>query len=48
MSVVQIRDNRMQKFRIYMDRIIKGEEDSSKEENIDCPVCGCGECQVGK
>lgn len=37
-----------QAFKAYMDRVIKGEEDISKEENIECPVCGCGECRVGK
>jgi DNA-directed RNA polymerase subunit RPC12/RpoP len=35
-------------FKTYLDRIIKSEEDTSKEENIECPVCGCGECKVGK
>ena len=35
-------------FKTYMDRIIKSEEDTCKKENIDCPECGCGECQVGK
>jgi len=35
-------------FKTYMDRIIKSEEDTRKEKNIDCPVCGCGECKVGK
>ncbi len=35
-------------FKTYMDRIIKSKEDTSKEENIDSPVCGCGECKVGK
>ncbi|NNK86393.1 MAG: hypothetical protein HKO91_12675 [Desulfobacterales bacterium] len=35
-------------FKTHIDRIIQSEEDISKEENIDCPVCGCGECKVGK
>ena len=37
-----------QAFKAYMDRVIKGEEDIRKEKNIECPVCGCGECRVGK
>ncbi len=35
-------------FKSHMDRIIKGEDAARKEENIECPVCGCGECRVGK
>jgi len=35
-------------FKSYMNSVIKGKGDTSKEENIDCPVCGCGECKVGK
>ncbi|MCP4368228.1 MAG: hypothetical protein GY797_09005 [Deltaproteobacteria bacterium] len=35
-------------FKTYMGKIIKGEEDTGKEKNIDCPVCCCGECKVGK
>lgn len=35
-------------FKAHMDRIIKSDGDTRKEENIDCPVCGCGECKVGK
>jgi len=35
-------------FKSHMDRVIKGEEDTIKEKNIECPVCGCGECRVGK
>ncbi|MDX2439453.1 MAG: hypothetical protein QNK40_02795 [Desulfobacterales bacterium] len=37
-----------QAFKAYMDRVIKGEEDIRKEGKIECPVCGCGECRVGK
>jgi DNA-directed RNA polymerase subunit RPC12/RpoP len=35
-------------FKSYMDRVIKSQEDIEKEEKIECPVCGCGECGVGK
>lgn len=35
-------------FKSHIDRIIKGKEGSLKEEKIECPVCGCGECRVGK
>jgi len=35
-------------FKSYMDRVIKGEDTTREEKNIECPVCGCGECKVGK
>ncbi|MDY6791144.1 MAG: hypothetical protein SWH54_07740 [Thermodesulfobacteriota bacterium] len=35
-------------FKSHMDRVIKGEKGNRKQEKIECPVCGCGECRVGK
>jgi len=35
-------------FKAYIDRIIF--EDKNKQDNqpVACPVCGCGECSIGK
>lgn len=35
-------------FKSYMDRVIKSEDTIREEKSIECPVCGCGECKVGK
>ena len=35
-------------FKTYMDRIIPAEKKSTENKTIACPVCGCGECSIGK
>ncbi|MBW2490089.1 MAG: hypothetical protein JRE65_02930 [Deltaproteobacteria bacterium] len=34
-------------FKTYIDRILKEDKDTGNKK-IDCPVCGCGECHIGK
>jgi len=34
-------------FKTYMDRILN-EGKISENKRINCPVCGCGECHIGK
>jgi len=33
-------------FKAYVDRIVPDGKKSEMREKIDCPVCGCGECNV--
>lgn len=35
-------------FRTFMDRVLHGEGASREQEGVDCPVCGCGACKIGK
>jgi hypothetical protein len=35
-------------FKTYVDRLIPPDMNSEKNESITCPVCGCGECNIGK
>jgi C4-type Zn-finger protein len=34
-------------FKTYMDRILNEGKDTENKK-IDCPVCGCGDCHIGK
>ncbi|MCK5195215.1 MAG: hypothetical protein KAQ71_15490 [Desulfobulbaceae bacterium] len=34
-------------FKKYMDRVIQDEQKLSGKQEIECPVCGCGECRIG-
>ncbi len=33
-------------FKTYVDRIVPDEKDSKMKQEVNCPVCGCGECRV--
>jgi hypothetical protein len=35
-------------FKAHIDRIIPADNKREKSEPINCPVCGCGECRIGK
>jgi len=35
-------------FKTHMDRVIENNDTARKDKNIECPVCGCGECKVGR
>ena len=35
-------------FKTYMDRVI-GRDDAGREKtDMECPVCGCGQCHISK
>jgi len=35
-------------FKAYVDRILPPEKDGEENQPIACPVCGCGDCKIGK
>ena len=35
-------------FKAHIDRIMPPEAKREKNRPITCPVCGCGECSIGK
>ncbi|MBW1840880.1 MAG: hypothetical protein JRI75_03695 [Deltaproteobacteria bacterium] len=35
-------------FKTFMDRVLHEDRDAGEKEGADCPVCGCGECRIGK
>lgn len=35
-------------FKAHIDRIIPKDKPKQKEKPINCPVCGCGQCSIGK
>ncbi len=35
-------------FKTFMDRIIPPEGEIEEEQPVQCPVCGCGTCEIGK
>ncbi len=35
-------------FKTYMDRVLKDETGLRKIKDVNCPVCGCGECKIGE
>jgi len=35
-------------FKAFVDRLVKPEPADRQKEKIQCPVCGCGECRIGK
>jgi hypothetical protein len=35
-------------FKAHIDRIIPTDKPKQKEKPINCPVCGCGQCSIGK
>ena len=34
-------------FKQHIDRIINGGQKMPSNQDIECPVCGCGECRIG-
>lgn len=34
-------------FKRYVDRVIQGGQNIPEKQDIECPVCGCGECRIG-
>ncbi len=35
-------------FKTYVDRVLSPNKDTEESQPIACPVCGCGECNIGK
>lgn len=35
-------------FKTYIDRLLHTDDKSSKNQVPECPVCGCGDCKIGK
>ena len=35
-------------FKTYVDRVLPSDKDTEKKQAVACPVCGCGECNIGK
>ncbi|NOQ20830.1 MAG: hypothetical protein GQ571_12795 [Desulfobacterales bacterium] len=35
-------------FKTYVDRVFPPDKDTEESRPIACPVCGCGECNIGK
>lgn len=36
-------------FKVYVDRLTSGSgAPSSGDRKAECPVCGCGECRIGR
>ena len=33
-------------FKKYVDRVLGENKKSDLEEKVECPVCGCGECDI--
>ena len=35
-------------FKAHIDRIMPSDKQREKYKPINCPICGCGECSIGK
>jgi hypothetical protein len=35
-------------FKAYVDRMLGEDRSTRNSVEVSCPVCGCGECKVGK
>ena len=35
-------------FKTYVDRVLPSDKDTEEKQAVACPVCGCGECNIGK
>jgi len=35
-------------FKAYVDRILPEEQKNAEAPKIECPVCGCTKCAIGK
>ena len=34
-------------FRKYVDRVMESGQKLPEKHDLECPVCGCGECRIG-
>jgi hypothetical protein len=35
-------------FKAFVDRVIHPNDRESSDRDVACPVCGCGECRIGR
>jgi len=35
-------------FKFYMDRVLHDEKGPKESKTVGCPVCGCGDCRIGR
>jgi hypothetical protein len=35
-------------FKAYIDRVVPEEKKKEDKQPLTCPVCGCGDCRIGK
>jgi len=35
-------------FKAYVDRLLPEDYEKAENTKTECPVCGCGDCQIGK
>jgi hypothetical protein len=35
-------------FKTYMDRVLATGQAPRNSKDIECPVCGCGDCKIGQ
>ncbi len=35
-------------FKAYLDRVMRENQNAHQHIEESCPVCGCGECKIGK
>ncbi len=35
-------------FKLYIDRVLADGKEPAEDVKGPCPVCGCGECKIGK
>jgi len=35
-------------FKSYMDRILRDEKGPKESKAVECSVCGCGDCKIGR
>lgn len=35
-------------FKAFVDRMIPADKEVEENQPIACPVCGCGDCNIGK
>jgi len=35
-------------FKSFVDRVMHQDDRESSETDVACPVCGCGDCRIGR
>ena len=35
-------------FKAYLDRVLAAGQGPRNSKEIECPVCGCGDCKIGQ
>jgi len=35
-------------FKTFVDRVLLKEDQDYDQPTVSCPVCGCGQCKIGK